>query len=107
MTAETYARLEVRRATATDLDAVLSTLEEAARWMVRQNVEGWTPEGFSRRRIAYLIEGGEMYLATLGGEPVGTFALQWDDAQTWGEFRRTPFSRSPTSEKNPSTHSAE
>jgi hypothetical protein len=31
-----------------------------------------------------------MYLATLGGEPVGTFALQWDDAQTWGEFRRTP-----------------
>jgi hypothetical protein len=56
LTAETYARLEVRRATATDLDAVLSTLEEAARWMVRQNVEGWTPEGFSRRRIAYLIE---------------------------------------------------
>jgi len=84
LTAETYARLEVRRATATDLDAVLSTLAEAARWMVRQNVEGWTPEGFSRRRIAYLIEGGEMYLATLGGEPVGTFALQWDDAQTWG-----------------------
>jgi hypothetical protein len=46
-----------------------------------------------------------MYLATLGGEPVGTFALQWDDAQTWGEFRRTPFGRS--SENYPSTHLGE
>jgi hypothetical protein len=45
-----------------------------------------------------------MYLATLGGEPVGTFALQWDDAQTWGEFRRTPCLR--TSENNPYTHCA-
>ena len=76
--------LEVRVARGADLDAVISLLEEAARWMVRRNFEGWTPDGFSRRRIADLIEGGEMYLAVLDGRPVGTFALQWSDRETWG-----------------------
>jgi GNAT superfamily N-acetyltransferase len=77
--------LEVREARIADLDAVVSLLEEAARWMVRRNIEGWTPDGFSRRRIADLIEGGEMYLAVLDGRPVGTFALQWSDRETWGD----------------------
>ena len=36
-------------------------------------------------RIAVLIEGGEMYLAVLDGQPVGTFALQWSDRETWGD----------------------
>jgi len=76
--------LEIRVAQTADLDAVLSMLEGAARWMVRQGVEGWTPNSFSRRRIADLIEGGEMYLAVLDGQPVGTFALQWSDRETWG-----------------------
>ena len=77
-------RLEVREARAEDLDAILHILEDAARWMVRRKVEGWTPGSFSRRRIAELVERGEMYLAALGGEPAGTFALQWSDIETWG-----------------------
>ena len=84
MTAHGPDRLQVREAGASDLDAVISILEEAARWMVSQNIEGWTPDGFSRDRIADLIEGGEMYLAVLDGEPVGTFAIQWSDRETWG-----------------------
>jgi GNAT superfamily N-acetyltransferase len=77
--------LEVRVARSADLDAVISLLEEAARWMVRRNIEGWKPDGFSRRRITDLIKGGEMYLAVIDGQPVGTFALQWSDRETWGE----------------------
>jgi ribosomal protein S18 acetylase RimI-like enzyme len=76
--------LEVREARIADLDAVISMLEEAARWMVRRGIEGWTPDSFSRGRIADLMEGGEMYLAVLDGQPVGTFALQWEDRETWG-----------------------
>ena len=76
--------LEVRGARAQDLDAVVTMLEEAARWMVSRKIEGWTPDGFSRDRIADLIESGEMYLAVFDGEPVGTFALQWSDRETWG-----------------------
>ena len=85
MTALAHEELEVREARSADLDAVVSMLEEAARWMVRRGIEGWTPDGFSRERIAVLIEGGEMYLAVIGGKPAGTFALQWSDRETWGD----------------------
>jgi ribosomal protein S18 acetylase RimI-like enzyme len=75
----------MRQARLADLDVVVSMLEEAARWMVRRGIEGWTPDGFSRERIAVLIESGEMYLAVLDGRPAGTFALQWSDRETWGD----------------------
>jgi ribosomal protein S18 acetylase RimI-like enzyme len=84
LTAKTYDKLEVREARIADLDAVMSMLEEAARWMIRRGIEGWTPGAFSRRRIADLMESGEMYLALLDGKPVGIFALQWSDRETWG-----------------------
>jgi len=77
-------RLEVREARTGDLDAVLSILEDVARWMVHQRIEGWTPGSFSRRRIAEIIGRGEMYLASLAGQAVGTFALQRSDEETWG-----------------------
>ena len=83
---EPYEHLVVRQARPADLDAVVSMLEEAARWMVRQGIEGWTPDGFSRERIAVIIESGEMYLAVLEGRPAGTFALQWSDRETWGDI---------------------
>lgn len=79
-----FDRLEVRQARSADLDTVLSILEDAARWMVRQRHSGWTPESFSRRRIAEIIGRCEMYLALLAGQAVGTFALQWSDEETWG-----------------------
>jgi ribosomal protein S18 acetylase RimI-like enzyme len=80
-----YERLEVREARPGDLDAVLSILEDAAQWMVRQGLPGWTPGAFSRRRIAEIMNRGEMYLASLAGQAVGTFALQWSDEETWGK----------------------
>jgi ribosomal protein S18 acetylase RimI-like enzyme len=83
LTTEAYEHLEMRQARLADLDVVVSMLEEAARWMVRRGIEGWTPDGFSRERIAVLIESGEMYLAGLDGRPAGTFALQWSDRETW------------------------
>jgi ribosomal protein S18 acetylase RimI-like enzyme len=79
-----YEGLEVREARPADLDAVLSILEDAVRWMVSQRFSGWTPDSFSRRRIAEIIDRGEMYLALLGGRAAGTFALQWTDDETWG-----------------------
>lgn len=77
--------LEIRAARTTDLDVVLSILEEAAWWLVSRDIDGWRPDSFSRQRIADRIEGGEMYLAELAGHTCGTFALQWSDEETWGD----------------------
>jgi ribosomal protein S18 acetylase RimI-like enzyme len=85
LTTEVFEHLVMRQARLADLDTVVSMLEEAARWMIRREIEGWTPDGFSRERIAVLIESGEIYLAVLGGWLAGTFALQWSDRETWGD----------------------
>ena len=85
MTTEAPEHLVMRQAHLADLDTVVSMLEEAARWMIRREIEGWTPDGFSRERIAVLIESGEIYLAVLDGWLAGTFALQWSDRETWGD----------------------
>jgi ribosomal protein S18 acetylase RimI-like enzyme len=82
---EGFEDLEVREAGSADLDVVLSILEEAARWLVCRGIDQWRPGSFSRQRIAARIERGEMYLAELAGYPVGTFALQWSDEETWGD----------------------
>jgi len=77
-----FDRLEVRKARTADLGTVLPILEDAARRMVRQRLPGWTPGALSRRRIAEIIDRGEMYLALLADQAVGTFALQWSDQET-------------------------
>jgi hypothetical protein len=77
-----FDRLEVRKARTADLETVLSILEDAARWIVHQRLPGWTPGSFSRRRIAEIVGRGEMYLALLADQAVGTFALQWSDQET-------------------------
>lgn len=77
--------IEVVQAGASDLGTVLSILEEAARWTSHRGIEGWQPGSFSRRRIADRIERGEMYLAATSGQTFGTFALQWSDAEVWGD----------------------
>ncbi|MDQ3862993.1 MAG: GNAT family N-acetyltransferase [Actinomycetota bacterium] len=61
----------------------MSILEEASWWLLSRGIDQWTPGSFSRRRIAGRIEAGEMYLAEIAGQAVGTFALQWSDEETW------------------------
>ena len=77
--------IEVVPARGSDLDTVLSILEEAALWLARREIEGWQPGSFSRRRIADRIARGEMYLARLAEQTFGTFALQWSDEEVWGD----------------------
>ena len=76
--------IRIVRARASELDTVLSILEEAAQWLVSTGIEGWQPGSFSRQRIADRIEREEMYLAEVGGRSAGTLALQWSDEETWG-----------------------
>ena len=79
-------RDEVRivRARPGDLDTVLSILEGAARWLVSRGIDQWRPGSFSRQRIADRIMCGELNLAELGRQAIGTLSLQWSDEETWG-----------------------
>jgi protein-tyrosine phosphatase len=77
--------LTIERATLEDADTFVEIHEEAARWLWEQGIRQWQPGVFQKAWIAAPIERGELYLATLGGEVLGTVMLQWSDEYTWGQ----------------------
>lgn len=79
------AGVEVVRAEPADIEAVLSILEEAARWLAARGIDQWQPGSSPRERLANRIERGEVFLAVLEGRPVGNIFLQWSDEETWGD----------------------
>jgi hypothetical protein len=69
-----------------DLDTVLGILNEAAEWLASRGISGWwRPGSFSREAFLGQMARGEVYLAKLGGEAVGTIILQWKDRIFWKE----------------------
>ena len=80
--------IEILRAEPADLDTVVSILEEAAQWIMAQGIDQW-PATFPpqwRTRIVESIQRGEVHLARLDGQPVGTLTLQWSDRMVWGDI---------------------
>jgi len=75
----------VTRATATDVETVRGTLEEAARRITAKGISQWQPGSFHAAVIAAAIARGEVYLAWQGDEAIGTLALQWADPVIWSD----------------------
>jgi GNAT superfamily N-acetyltransferase len=75
--------LRMTRAQADDLDAVMGILENATAWLEARGIDQWHDDPRLRTRIASRIERGEMWLARLGQEAIGTLALQWADEEMW------------------------
>jgi len=75
---------EIRPAGPDDVDAAGTVLAEATAWLRSRGIVQW-PARFSTE---FLLEGaarGELYVASLGGETVGTVTLQWSDPPFWGD----------------------
>ena len=81
----TSAAYDLRVATADDLPAVLGVLDEAAAWLWSRGIRQW-PQYFEPQWVLPRLDAGETWLAWQGGEVVGTFTLQWDDA-AWSDHR--------------------
>src|SRR5258706_16262125 len=79
------AHIIIVRATVADATTILALHEEAARWLVARGIQQWLPGDFAMEQLVAQIGRGEAYLARIGGEPVGTFTLQWADPRIWGE----------------------
>jgi len=80
--------IEIVQAQLSDGDDVVAILEEAAQWLSdRGIIEQWEPGSFiaHRSRIDQNIIEGQVYLAKLGDQLVGTLTIQWSDRETWGD----------------------
>ncbi len=76
--------ITVRRAEPADEAAVPALLEAAATWLWGRSIRQWEPGSFSAAEYGVAVPGRTAYLAEMGGQPVGTFALQWADPDVWG-----------------------
>jgi ribosomal protein S18 acetylase RimI-like enzyme len=76
--------LKVRQARSENVDEIVETLTEAARWLLARGVEQW-PDPFPRGRVEPLVRRGEFFVARLDAEPAGALVLRWSDPSFWGE----------------------
>jgi GNAT superfamily N-acetyltransferase len=67
-----------------DALTVAAILEEAAAWQAARGIDQWRPGSFTPALLAPRLAAGEVYLARLGADAVGTLTLQWSDAPIWG-----------------------
>ena len=73
--------MEIRRGDERDVPVLLGLYDEAVAWMVsRGNTEQWGTEPFSTqpRKVAGIrktVAGGDLWLAEVGGEPVGALIV--------------------------------
>ena len=71
------------------LPAVLEVLDDAARWLASIGHEAWpvgsftAPDSRERRQVVDALEFGELYLATIDGEPAATVSLFDLDERFW------------------------
>ena len=78
--------IEVSPAQLDDIGTVLNILDEAAAWIIANNMPSvWKPGEFSRETFAEQIGRGEVYVCSVDQTIVGTFVLQWSDKFWWGE----------------------
>ncbi|MFD9629448.1 GNAT family N-acetyltransferase [Streptomyces violascens] len=68
-----------------DLPALTSLYDGAARWMLDHGIDQWQPGGKDAEHFRLRMKEGEVWLArTAGGEAVGAYELWWDDESAWG-----------------------
>lgn len=82
-------QLTIVPAQPSELETVLDILEEGAQWLTSRGIDQWPPGAFRGRRLQSIVDHlsvGEVYLAKVDGEAIGTLRLQWSDKPTWGEM---------------------
>lgn len=76
--------LSISAATATETDSVIAILNDAIHWLQSRNLPTWNPD-ILPSVMNTLITRGEVYLARMDNQPVGTVTVQWSDPAFWGE----------------------
>ena len=82
--------LGVRTAAPDDIDAVADILAEVSAWLRTKGIRQW-PARFPADFFDGYVRRGELYVATIGNEIVGTVTLQWRDPPFWGERQDAGF----------------
>lgn len=82
--------MHIEQATASDLEAVVSTLQEAAQWLQGDGRPLWSAADYSHERIQRDIAAGGYWIARPGAQEsagaAGVMRLDLDDPHYWPEI---------------------
>lgn len=78
--------ISVRQATLDDLLAVSDILDEAASWLVQQNLALWEKEEVSPEAIRQDVAAGLFYIAFVKADPAGVVKFQIEDLMFWSDI---------------------
>ena len=76
--------LEIRQATLTETNIAIGILAEAAHWLASRGLPSWNPDKLLTV-MTLSVTRGDVYLAWINDQPVGTITVQWSDVLYWGE----------------------
>lgn len=76
--------LTISPAIVPETDIVVGLLTEAALWLQSRGLPTWNPDTLLALMSA-AVQRGEVYLARINDQPVGTVSIQWSDPMYWGE----------------------
>src|SRR5450432_2822984 len=76
--------LTIVPASAEETHAVIAILTEAACWLDSRGLPSWSPDSLQVVMTA-AVSRGEVYLARIDDQPVGTISVQWSDPALWGQ----------------------
>jgi GNAT superfamily N-acetyltransferase len=80
----------IRPAGPEDVEAVADVLAEVSAWLQSKGIAQW-PDRFSADFLLGYTRRRELYVATEGGDVVGTVTLQWSDQPFWGDRQDAGF----------------
>ncbi len=81
--------LHIEQASASDLQAVISTLQEAAHWLQNAGRPLWSATEFGPERVSREVSAGAYWLARPGAnrsEAAGVMRLDLEDPHCWPEI---------------------
>jgi len=67
-----------------DVDALISLYDGAARWMLSNGIDQWQPGDKDAAHFRHRIAEGEVWLLRHGGRTAGAYEMWWDDLPAWG-----------------------
>lgn len=80
--------MRIRTALPADIPTIVAWRKQTAAWLANQGSDQWSVAGLPdeefRSRVWTSVESGETWMAEMGGQTVGTAAIdQWSDTELW------------------------
>jgi GNAT superfamily N-acetyltransferase len=73
----------ILRATPAQVNVASDILAQAANWLISINQPLWQPQHVTPQKLLPHAKAGELHLAFLDDQAVGTMLLQWEDPTYW------------------------